>query len=91
MKKTVCSKAVPASFAERYSEVNGVQMHYFIGGKGSPVVLLHGYTQTSHMWIPNMSLLAQYLTVIVQTCAALADQTSLSPDLNTFATLIVTQ
>jgi hypothetical protein len=24
-------------------------MHCFIGGKGSPVVLLHGYAETSYM------------------------------------------
>ena len=56
---------IPAGFAERFAEVNGVRLHYLIGGKGSPVVLLHGYTQTSHMWLPIMPLLAQRHTVIV--------------------------
>jgi pimeloyl-ACP methyl ester carboxylesterase len=56
---------VPAGFSERFAEVNGVRLHYFIGGKGSPVVLLHGYAQTSHMWLPIMPLLAQRHTVIV--------------------------
>jgi len=56
---------VPAGFAERFAEVNGVRLHYFIGGKGSPVVLLHGYTQTSHMWLAIMPMLAQRHTVIV--------------------------
>ncbi len=56
---------VPTGFAERFAEVSGVRLHYFIGGKGSPVVLLHGYTQTSHMWLPIMPLLAQRHTVIV--------------------------
>jgi pimeloyl-ACP methyl ester carboxylesterase len=45
--------------------VNGVRLHYAIGGKGSPVVLLHGYAQTSHMWNPIMPLLASNHTVIV--------------------------
>src|SRR5206468_5699336 len=35
---------------ERFAEVNGVRLHYRIAGTGSPVVLLHGYTQTGHMW-----------------------------------------
>ena len=35
---------VPAGFAEHFAEVNGVRLYYLIGGKGSPVVLLHGYT-----------------------------------------------
>ena len=38
---------------------------YFIGGKGSAVVLLHGYAQTSHMWRPVMGKLATRHTVIV--------------------------
>src|SRR6266403_4171024 len=56
---------IPAGFAERFADVNGVKLHYFIGGKGSPVVLLHGYAETSHMWFPIMPLLAKNHTVIV--------------------------
>src|SRR5437773_8707163 len=56
---------VPAGFTEHTADVNGVRLHYFIGGKGSPVVLLHGYAQTSHMWNPIMPLLAKNHTVIV--------------------------
>ena len=55
----------PAGFNERFAEVNGVKLHYFIGGKGSAVVLLHGYAETSHMWFPIMPLLAKNHTVIV--------------------------
>jgi pimeloyl-ACP methyl ester carboxylesterase len=56
---------VLAGFIEHDAEVNGVRLHYAIGGKGSPVVLLHGYAQTSHMWNPIMPLLAKNHTVIV--------------------------
>jgi pimeloyl-ACP methyl ester carboxylesterase len=56
---------LPAGFADRFADVNGVRLHYLIGGKGSPVVLLHGYAETSHMWLPIMPLLAQRHTVIV--------------------------
>lgn len=56
---------LPAGFTEKYADVNGVRIHYFIGGNGSPVVLLHGYTETSHMWFPIMPLLASNHTVIV--------------------------
>src|SRR5260221_8236212 len=56
---------VPAGFTEHDAEVNGTRIHYYIGGKGSPVVLLHGYAQTSHMWNPIMPLLANNHTVIV--------------------------
>lgn len=56
---------VPAGFTEHDAEVNGVRLHSFIGGQGSPVVLLHGYAETSHMWLPIMPELAKNHTVIV--------------------------
>jgi pimeloyl-ACP methyl ester carboxylesterase len=55
----------PAGFTEHFADVNGVRLHYLIGGKGSPVVLLHGYTQTGQMWRPIMSQFARRHTVIV--------------------------
>jgi pimeloyl-ACP methyl ester carboxylesterase len=55
----------PGGFSERNVEVNGARIHYSIGGKGSPVVLLHGYAQTSHMWNHIIPLLASNHTVIV--------------------------
>ena len=36
----------------KFAEVAGVKLHYLIAGKGDPVVLLHGYAETSHMWLP---------------------------------------
>jgi pimeloyl-ACP methyl ester carboxylesterase/quercetin dioxygenase-like cupin family protein len=56
---------VPDGFTEHFADVNGARLHYFIGGTGSPVVLLHGYAETSHMWLPIMPLLAKNHTVIV--------------------------
>jgi pimeloyl-ACP methyl ester carboxylesterase len=54
-----------SGFAERFAKANGVRLRYVIGGKGSPVVLLHGYAETGHMWRPIVPLLAQTHTVIV--------------------------
>lgn len=48
----------------RFGEVNGVKIHYLISGTGEPVVLLHGYAQTSHMWRPLIPALAKTHTVI---------------------------
>ena len=31
------------TFSHHMTSVNGIQMHYVIGGKGDPVVLLHGF------------------------------------------------
>lgn len=44
--------------------VDGVRIHYRIAGKGPAVVLLHGYAQTSHMWLPLITVLAATHTVI---------------------------
>jgi pimeloyl-ACP methyl ester carboxylesterase len=49
----------------RFAEVNGVRLHYRISGSGRPIVLLHGYTQTGHMWTPLVPSLAGRHTVIV--------------------------
>src|ERR1700722_15213196 len=48
----------------RFAEVGGVRLHYLISGKGDPVVLLHGFAETSHMWLPLIAKLADRHTVI---------------------------
>ena len=50
---------------ESFAEVNGVRLRYTLVGEGSPVVLLHGYTQTGHMWNPLVDELAKNHTVLV--------------------------
>lgn len=55
---------LPKGFTEKIANVDGVKINYKIGGRGPVVVLLHGYTQTSHMWRPLMPLLAKSHTVI---------------------------
>ena len=54
-----------AGFTDKYAQVNGVRIHYKVGGKGTPVVLLHGYAETGHMWVPAMRELVRNHTVIV--------------------------
>lgn len=53
-----------SALASRYAKVNGVRLHYLIAGKGEPVLLLHGYAQTSHMWRPLIAEIAKTRTVI---------------------------
>src|ERR1700687_4229712 len=48
----------------KFAEVGDVKLHYLIAGKGDPVVLLHGYAETSHMWLPLIAELADTHTVI---------------------------
>jgi pimeloyl-ACP methyl ester carboxylesterase len=50
--------------ADRFASVDGVKLHYLIAGKGDPVILLHGYAETSHMWRPLIPELAKTHTVI---------------------------
>ena len=57
--------AAPKGFTEHDATVNGARIHYMIGGTGPAVLLLHGYAETSHMWLPLMPLLATNHTVIV--------------------------
>ena len=48
----------------QFATVNGVRLHYITAGKGDLVVLLHGYAETSHMWLPLIPELAKTHTVI---------------------------
>jgi pimeloyl-ACP methyl ester carboxylesterase len=64
---TMTDASPPASAQSphsRFAEANGVRLHYLIAGQGDPVVLLHGYAQTSHMWLPLITKLARSRTVI---------------------------
>ncbi|HEV2827208.1 MAG TPA: alpha/beta hydrolase, partial [Pyrinomonadaceae bacterium] len=49
---------------DRFANVNGVRIHYLIAGKGEPIILLHGFAQTSRMWRPLMVELAKTRMVI---------------------------
>jgi len=44
--------------------VDGGHVNYLSAGRGEPVILLHGYTQTSRMWRRIMPALAKRFTVI---------------------------
>jgi pimeloyl-ACP methyl ester carboxylesterase len=39
------------TFSHHTASVNGIQMHYVIGGgQGDPLVLLHGFLQSWYEW-----------------------------------------
>jgi pimeloyl-ACP methyl ester carboxylesterase len=56
--------AAPVTPDSRFAEVNGVRLHYLIAGHGEPILLLHGYAENSHMWLPLIRELAGTNTVI---------------------------
>jgi len=58
------TQALPAGIVEKTAVVDGVTLAYKTAGSGPVVVLLHGYAQTSHMWLPLMTKLAATHTVI---------------------------
>ena len=62
---TLRSQPAVPGFQSQVALVNGVRLHYWIGGEGPAIVLLHGYAQTGAMWRPVMPKLAQSHTVIV--------------------------
>lgn len=64
MRKGAKAARLPKGFTEKRAKVDGVKINVKMGGRGPVVVLLHGYTQTSHMWNPLMPLLASSHTVI---------------------------
>lgn len=59
--------------SRRFSLVNDIRLHYWIGGKGDPIVLLHGWPATSHQWRKVMPSLAERYTVIAPDLRGLGD------------------
>jgi pimeloyl-ACP methyl ester carboxylesterase len=55
------------------AEIDGLKLHYMTGGHGTPLVLLHGYAETSLMWKPIIPLLAQRFMVIAPDLPGIGD------------------
>jgi pimeloyl-ACP methyl ester carboxylesterase len=67
------AQAAGGPVASHTATVDGVQVHYLTAGTGPAVLLLHGYTQTSHMWLPVIPLLAEKFTVIAPDLPGIGD------------------
>ncbi|HET6727187.1 MAG TPA: alpha/beta hydrolase [Nitrososphaeraceae archaeon] len=61
------------TFTHHTVSVNGIQIHYVMGGKGEPVVLLHGWPETWYSWHLVMPSLARNYTVIAPDLRGLGD------------------
>ena len=57
-------------------------MHYLTAGRGEPVILLHGYTQTSRMWRPIIPVLAQKFMVIAPDLPGIGDSDILTGEVD---------
>jgi pimeloyl-ACP methyl ester carboxylesterase len=57
----------------RDAKIDNVQLHYLTAGKGTAVLLLHGYAETSRMRRPIIPLLAEKFTVIAPDLPGIGD------------------
>ncbi len=55
------------------AQVDGLTVHYLTAGHGPPVILLHGYAETSRMWRPIIPVLAERFTVIAPDLPGIGD------------------
>jgi len=67
------------SVAARDAEVQGVRLRYLTSGHGAPLLLLHGYAETSLMWRPLIPPLAERFTVIAPDLPGIGDS-AIPPD-----------
>ena len=58
------ARAVEPVIASRSIDVDGLRLHYLTAGSGEPLILLHGYAETSRMWRPVIPVFAEKFTVI---------------------------
>jgi len=65
--------AAPQEIAARDAKIDNVRLHYLTAGKGPAVLLLHGYAETSRMWRPLITKLAEKFTVIAPDLPGIGD------------------
>jgi pimeloyl-ACP methyl ester carboxylesterase len=62
------------SYQSQTAEVNGVKIHYLKAGTGkTPLVLIHGFSETSRMWIPLFEEFGKDYTIIAPDIRGLGD------------------
>src|ERR1700678_3195751 len=54
------------------AEINGAKLHYMTSGHGTPLILLHGYAETSLMWKPITPALERF-TIIAPDLPGIGD------------------
>jgi pimeloyl-ACP methyl ester carboxylesterase len=62
------------NYQSNTANVNGVKIHYLKAGTGkTPLVLIHGFGDTSHMWIPLFDEFGKDYTIIAPDMRGLGD------------------
>jgi pimeloyl-ACP methyl ester carboxylesterase len=54
----------PSDFKSQIVNINGINIHYVIGGTGEPLLLIHGFGQNWYMWNRLLPELSKHFTVI---------------------------
>ena len=60
-------------FAAHDASIDGISLHYTMGGSGPAVLLLHGFAETSRMWNPMLPTLGAKFTVIAPDLPGIGD------------------
>ena len=60
-------------FTTKDADVDGLKLHYTMGGHGPAVVLLHGFAETCRMWTPILPVLGEKFTVIAPDLPGIGD------------------
>jgi pimeloyl-ACP methyl ester carboxylesterase len=66
-------EAADKTIVSRTAEIDGIKLHYMTAGHGTPLILLHGYAETSLMWKPIIPALAERFTVIAPDLPGIGD------------------
>ena len=66
-------QATAETIVSRTAEIDGVKLHYLTAGHGTPLILMHGYAETSRMWTPVIPVLAKRFTVIAPDLPGIGD------------------
>jgi len=72
-KDSPITTGVPAGFESASVTVNGVKIHYVIGGHGPAIVLLHGWPETWYEWRHMLPLFAENFTVVAPDLRGMGD------------------
>ncbi|HTC55751.1 MAG TPA: alpha/beta hydrolase [Candidatus Sulfotelmatobacter sp.] len=67
------ANAQDQAISSRVVEIDGAKLHYMTAGHGTPLILLHGYAETSLMWKPIIPTLAERFTVIAPDLPGIGD------------------
>jgi pimeloyl-ACP methyl ester carboxylesterase len=70
---SIYAQTTAEPIASRAATVDGAKLHYLTAGHGTPLILLHGYAETSLMWKPIIPGLAQRFTVIAPDLPGIGD------------------